>query len=1021
MPEVLLRLLGPMELRVGGLGVPLGPPRQRTVLAALAVDAGRPVPLETLIERVWDDDPPDQVRSVVYSYVTRLRRILSAAGDRAALRRHAGGYVLDVDPDAVDLLRFVRLTRAARDAAEFDLGAVEQAFQLWRGPVLSGLSGDWVARTRHLAEQHRLDAIVGWARARLAAGQPGVVIDVLRETVAEHPLVEPLAALLIDALHRDGRAAEALDRFASVRRHLVDELGTEPGAELRALHQAILRGDEPVRAAPADTLPADTGAFTGRAREIEQIKAAAAVGGVLIIHAIAGMPGVGKTALAVHVAHRLREHFPDGQAFVDLHGHTAGRTPADPADVLATLLTADGVDPRQLPAGVEARSALWRARLAGRRRLIVLDNAVDSAQVAPLLPASPGCLVLVTSRRFLGDLPADAVPVSLNVLPAGEAEQMFHRLAPHAAGHPGQIAGLVAASGYLPLAISLLARVLGRHRSWTVGDLLRETRTRLLDVAAEHASVAAAFGLSYQDLPADRRRFFRMLALHPGTEIEPYAAAALTGLPLGAATDQLDALHADSLVIEIGYRRYTMHDLIRSYAGTLAAADPDGESRAANDRLLDFYQRTAAAANTRLSRLPRPSTGPHPAGGPELPGLADPQRSLAWLRAERANLLACLASTTDPHRMVTLTAGLTELLRRDGPWTEALALHAAAARAAASLGDRLEHANALDDLATAHRLSGDYPAAADDARRALALYREVRNRLGEANALTGLAKALSRAADYTTSATVVQTALTLYRDLGDLPGEAGALAELAIARGMTSDFRAAQDLLRRALDLYRRLGDRPGQAYALRLLGIAHGRVGDYPGAHDLLTEAEALYRQLGSRLGEALTHTDLGRVTANLGDYPAAVRALREALEQNRDIDHRVGQSAALLYLGGALRRAGDLAGAAEALREALALDREIRNRSGEAMVLNELGTVRRLTGDMDGAMAAHRAALELAALVPSPWDRAQSLAGFGRCATASGRPAEGAAHLRTALDILRRISAGEAAEVAADLSALA
>jgi DNA-binding SARP family transcriptional activator/tetratricopeptide (TPR) repeat protein len=1034
MPNVLLRLLGPMELRVDGESVPLGPARQRTVLAALAVDAGRPVPLETLIARVWDDDPPARVRTVVYSYITRLRRVLRATGDQAALVRRAGGYMLDVDPDSVDLLMFGRLVRAAaRGDAEFDLGPVEQAFRMWQGPALADLSGEWVARTRHLVEQQWLDALLAWSRAQLAAGRPGVVIDALREPATQYPLVEPLAALLVDALHRSGRAAEALDRYASVRRHLVDELGTEPGTELRELHQALLRGDEeppvvvPARRSPATTLPADTGAFTGRAREIEQITAAASGGRVLLINAIAGMPGVGKTALAVHMAHRLCGDFPDGQVFVDLHGHTAGRSPADPGDVLATLLAADGVDPRQLPAGTEARSALWRARLAGRRTLIVLDNAVDSAQVSPLLPASPGCLVLVSSRRFLGDLPGDAIGVSLDVLSAGEAEQMFRRLAPDAAGSPEQVVDLVTACGFLPLAVSLLARLLRRHRSWTVADLLRETRTRLLDVTAEHASVAAAFGLSYQHLPADRQHFFRLLTVHPGTGIEPYAAAALAGLGLGAATEHLDALQADSLLIEVGYRRFTMHDLIRSYAGTLAAHDAPDDRQAATDRLFDFYQRAAGLANARMIRVTRPATAGsefavlRAGDGPELPEFADQDEAMSWMRVERGNLRACLAGTNDPYRIVVLTAGCTELLRRDGPWTEALALHAGAARAAAHLGDRLEHANALGDLATVRRLSGDYSAAERDTRRALELYRELGNRLGEANALTGLAKVLSRAADYTTSATVVQQALDLYRDLGDLPGEAGALVELAIATGMTSDFRGAQDLLGRALDLYRRLGDRPGQAYALRLLGTAHGRVGDYLGARDLLKMALELYRQLGGRLGAALTHSDLGRIAAGIGDYPEAARALRAALDQHREIHYRVGESAALLYLGGALRRSGDLAGAAQALREALALDREIGNRSGEAMVLNELGAVHRLSGDVDRAIAAHQEALEVAELVPSPWDKAQSLAGFGRCAMVRGRHGEGAAQLRTALDIFRRINAAEAAEVAAELSDLA
>jgi DNA-binding SARP family transcriptional activator/tetratricopeptide (TPR) repeat protein len=979
--EVRLRLLGAVELRVDGTDVPLGPARQRTVLAALAIDAGRPVQIDTLVDRVWGLSPPDQVRSVVYSYVNRLRQALRGARDRAPLTRRSGGYALDVDPPCVDLLLFDRLARGGSPAE------LDAALALWRGPALADLSGEWVTRTRDLLAQRRLDTTVDWARARLAAGGTDAVIDVLRPLVEEHPLVEPLAALFIEALHRQGRGAEALDRWAAVRGHLVTELGAEPGPRLRALHRVLLR---PAASGP-NSLPADTAAFTGREREIDRLVRAGPG-----VHAIAGMPGVGKTALAVHVAHRLGDAFPDGQSFVNLHGHTAGRDAADPAEVLATLLTADGLDPRRLPSGVEARSALWRSRLAGRRALIVLDNAYDSAQVTPLLPAAAGCLVLVTSRRFLGDLPADAMAVALDVLASDEAGAMFRRLAPDPAGDPTE---LVAACGHLPLAVALLARLLRRHPGWTVADLLRETRERLLDVTAEHASIAAAFDLSYRHLPAARQRFFRLLGSHPGTEFEPYAAGVLAGLPPAAALAELDALHADHLLIEVGRRRYTMHDLIRSYCRTLAPPD-----REAAGRLVDFYAATAAAANARLARTTRP--GPPP---PPLPEGAEP---LAWLRVERANLVAA----AELGQVVALTAGMAELLRRDGPWSEALTRHARAA----GLASGVERAGALLDLATVRRLTGDYPGAARDAREALAGYRAAGDRLGEAGALIVLAKALSREAGYTESMPVIEQALDVYLALDDKPGEAGALVELAIARGMTSDFRGAQQLLRQALEGYRALGDRPGEAYTLRILGIAHGRVGDFSGARELLTEALDLYHRLGARMGEALTRNDLGRAAAGIGDYPAAVATLRAALRSHRRLDHRVGQSTALHYLGAVLRRSGDLAGASTALREALALDREIHNRSGEVMVLNELGTVHRLAGDVKRALTTHREALALADEVSSPFDRALSLAGFGRCAVARGRHREGRAQLRAALTILRRIDAAEASEVAADLAAL-
>jgi DNA-binding SARP family transcriptional activator/tetratricopeptide (TPR) repeat protein len=1076
------RVLGSLEVQADDRVLEVGGPRLRVVLALLVADAGRVVSLPALVEGLWGERPPADADHTVRTYVSLLRKALLSAAGRELIVTRPPGYALAVAPDAVDAMRFERLATEGRRALESGQPQVAAerltaALELWRGDAYGEFS-DIPALRAESARLSRLHLATVEERiaADLAVGTGAALIPELEELTRQHPGHERLWAQLMTALYRAGRQTDALAAYQRVREVLIEESGLAPSPALADLQRQILahdprlvpdsaahtanapiartadrQGTDPTqlpRAEPAitdlatpdgnrsaghhagealprhanrpgavSTLPADTGAFTGRAREIEQITAAATGGQVLVIHAIAGMPGIGKTALAVHVAHQLGEQFPDGRVFVDLHGHTAGRSPAEPGDVLARLLAADGVDPRQLPTGTEARSALWRARLAGRRALIVLDNAVDSTQVSPLLPASTGCLVLVTSRRFLGDLPTDTVPVSLDVLTAGEAEQMFRHLAPHAGAHAEQVAELMAACGYLPLAVSLLARLLHRHRGWTVADLLTETRTRLLDLAAEHASIRAAFDLSYQHLPAARQRFLRHLALHPGTQIEPHAAAALAGVQLDEATGLLDALHTDSLLIEIGYHRYAMHDLIRTYASTLATHDPTADRRTATDRLLDFYQHTASTANARLSRLTRPTTAQP---GPDLPYPAGPDQALSWLRTERANLLACLANTDDPRRIVALTAGLTELLRRDGPWTDALTLHARAAQVAASLGDKLEHANALHDLATVSRLSGDYPAAAQDMRLALDIYRQLDNRLGEANALTGLSKTLARTADYAAAAVLIEQAQDVYRDLGDQPGEAGALVELAITRGMTSDFQGAQEVLRPALALYQQLGDHPGQAYALRMLATAHCRLGDFTGARDLLHLALDLYRQLGSRSGQALTLTDLGWAIAGTGDYPEATRCLRTALGLHGELDHRVGQSTALLFLGGALRRAGDLPGATEALREALVLNRDIHNRSGEVWTLNELGTVHHLAGDLNQAMTAHQQALELAEMVHSPLDKAQALAGFGRCALARGQHREGTAQLREALDILHQINAGEAAEVAAELAAL-
>ncbi len=343
------------------------------------------------------------------------------------------------------------------------------------------------------------------------------------------------------------------------------------GSDTRALPQA------------ANTLPADTAAFTGREAQVAEISVAAAAvareGRVVAIHAIDGLPGVGKTTLAVHVGHLVAEKFPDRQLFIDLHAHTPGQQPVDPADALATLLTADGVDARHLPADLEGRAAIWRARMAGKRVLLILDNAASSNQVIPLLPGAAGCLVLVTSRRYLGDLPAAPVSMPLGTLPPEDALTMFVTLAPRAQAESGLVAEIVELCGYLPLAITLLAGLFARHRSWGMAYLIAETREKLLTVSTEHRTVAAAFELSYQYLTLVQQRFFVHLGLHPGPDIDPYAAAALTGLPYDDTIQILDELHADGLLGEPLPRRYQMHNLIHQYARSLAAADDFADER----------------------------------------------------------------------------------------------------------------------------------------------------------------------------------------------------------------------------------------------------------------------------------------------------------------------------------------------------------------------------------------------------------------------------------------------------------
>jgi len=777
------------------------------------------------------------------------------------------------------------------------------------------------------------------------------------------------------------------------------------------------------------SLPPDVTAFTGRDEEVDRITASvtegAGDGGVVAIHAIDGMPGVGKTTLAVHAAHLLRHRFPDRQLFINLHGHTPGQDPLTPEAALAGLLTAIGVEARSLPDGLQGRTSLWRDRMAGQRTVLVLDNAAGSDQVAPLLPGDQDCLVLVTSRRYLGDLPGTAVPVLLQVLSSEEAREMFVRLVPRAAGPDPAVAELVRLAGFLPLAISLLARVYARHPSWTLADLAAETKASMLTLAAEKDSVAAAFEVSYRHLDPGHRHFFQRLGLHPGTAIDGYAAAALAGTSLREAARYLDVLHGEGLLTEAGYHRYGMHDLIRLYVRDRAAADAVPDRLQALDRLLDYYQHTAALAEARLAHRARtraaPALGAPPAA---FPALAGADQALAWARAERPNLLACLDHVTHAGqhaRVVALTAAMAALLRQDGPWADAQTRHAIAVEAARHIGDRLGQANALLSLGAVRQLTGDYPGAAEALAQALGISRDLGDRLGQASALLNLGIVRWLTADYPDAAGALAEALRIYRDLGDRPGQASALLDMGAVRWLTGDYPGATDALAQALSIFRDLNDQRGEADALNRLGVVRWLTGNYQDAADALTEALGIFRNLGDRRGEADSLNVLGVVRWLTGDYQDATNAQQEALDIFRAFGDRRGEADALNRLGGVRRLTGDYPAAADAQEEALGIYRNIGDRGGEVETLNELGMLHRVRGDLGRAGEFHRQALDLAREITSPWDEAQALAGLGRCALAAGRAADAVAGLRQAREIFERIGAAEVTAVAAELDGLA
>jgi tetratricopeptide (TPR) repeat protein len=839
------------------------------------------------------------------------------------------------------------------------------------GPV-----ADFCSDLRQLRAQSRIPVAVIAARLNVSRQH---LYAVLAGQVKRIPDWDRIVRPLVEACTGGDRAATAEWR----RRH---ELMT-------AAYEQLGSDSNGVRATGAgmrSSLPPDTAGFTGRAAELKLITAAVAEvaeagGGMASIRVIGGMPGVGKTAIAIHAAHLLADEFPDRQLFVDLHGHTPGRQPVTPLDALALLLAATGADPRFLPTDVEWRAAMWRDRMAGQRAIVVLDNAASSAQVTPLLPGSAGCLVLVTSRRYLADLPGTVVPVMVEALPDDEAVRMFTRLAPRAAAEDqAAVAELTRQAGSLPLAVSLLARVYARHPSWSLADLAAEAGAQPLTMKAEQVSVAAAFEVSVAHLKPTLQRFFGCLGLHPGTSFDADAAAALTGFSVADAGKLLSALYGEGLLTETAWRRYGLHDLIRRYArDRVGQSMTSGEQRTAMARLLDYYQHAAGRAQALIESLARGVQLPQsvPTVAPEL---TDDQVALAWLRAERASLLACLdyaVARQMPEQVISLTAGLSELLRRDGPWAKAVTLHERAARAAADLADKPGRASALLSLADAQWLTGDFAAVASTAAGAFVAFGELGDQLGEANAGVLLAGTHRVTGDYAAAARLLERALDVFGELGERLGQAQALLNLGQVRRLTGDYRSAATVAQQALDLSTQLGSQRDHAQALILLAGLYRDTGNYPAAIATAEHALCLYRDVSDKDGQARALLALGTAQRAARNYPDATSTLIRALGIWQDLGTGYCRASALLHLGGVRRDTRDYPAARAQLGEALRILLDKGDRGGAAEALTELGALHLACDDLAAAERCYREALDLARQIGSRLDEGIALAGLGRC----------------------------------------
>jgi DNA-binding SARP family transcriptional activator/Tfp pilus assembly protein PilF len=937
-------VLGPVRAWRGKEQLSTGSPQQRALLAALLLREGRTATAAELIDALWGPEPPSQALAAVRTYASRVRKIL----DPGVLVSESGGYAvrglgegaLDLSV-AQDLAAEAEKARAAGDLCRAR-SVLNQALALWDGEALAGVPGPYAETQRVRLEEWRLGLLESRLDMDLEQGCHAEAVSELTALTAAHPLRERLRELLMLALYRSGRQAEALAVYADTRRLLAEELGVDPRPGLRELQQRILQAD-PALAEPSSPaaepaavpvrpaqLPASVPDFTGRSSfvsELSEVLASAseAEGRVMAVSALAGIGGVGKTTLAVHVAHRARGAFPDGQLYVDLQG--AGPRPAEPETVLGSFLRALGTADSAIPDSLEERSALYRSVLDGRRVLVLLDNAKDAAQVRPLLPGTEGCAALVTSRMRMVDL-AGAHLVDLDVMSPEEALALFTKIVggERVAAERESALDVVAACGFLPLAIRIAASRLAARRTWTVSVLaakLADERRRLDELQAGDLAVKATFELGYGQLEPAQARAFRLLGLADGPDISLAAAAAVLDLPEEETEDLLESLVDTSLLESAAPGRYRFHDLVRLYARACAERDeqPPSEREAAMSRLLDFY--LATAAHVYAMERPGDRLVDH-LEKTSLSGLAFSDRRAArdWLYSEAVPLLACVRQSSSGatlRRAVDLLWAAVDLAESGANFKEYEAAGTALRDASHAACDVRAEGRAILVLANARNWSGQFGQADEEARQALAFSEAADDPLPccwAANILGVFAFYQSRYAD---AEAYLERAVADFRSCGDLSGAAAALCNLSRLHLQTQRADSAVHLARQGTEMYEELGHSLKAANGHYALGLALARSGQLGNAGTHLGEALAVFRSSRQRLWEGMTLFRLAEVDL-LAQRPAQAAANAEmALTPLREIGGEWRRGNVLTVLGKALNGIGHRGRAQVCWQEAL------------------------------------------------------------------------------------------------------
>ena len=935
---VRFRILGPLEVWTGQDWSGIGAPKWRALLAALLLNPGQAVSTDRLAAELWADDPPDRAANLVSVYVLRLRRALGDPEGRVLTTR-APGYQLLLGPGDLDAECFETLAGQGRTAlAEGDprraAEGLTQALGLWRGRALADVPPSaLVAAEADRLEESRLSALELRIEADLGCGRPAQLVPELRRLLSDQPLREGLWTLLIRALDGAGRRAEALAAYGQAREVIAEELGVDPGPRLQRLYQAMLTADvappqppaaaataqpagspaeathrrtgpgSPSRRAPAQ-LPADVADFTGRAGPLERLYGLLSgirqrANGAVAVAVVAGTPGLGKTTLAIHAAHRLRPDFPDGQLYASLRG--GSEHPVPPDEVLARFLRDLGVDGARVPVDAEERAAMYRTRLAERQMLIVLDDARDAAQVRPLLPGTGSSSVIVSSRHRLSDLASSRL-IDLDVLDDGEAAELFTRIigADRAEAEPGPVRDVLGVCAGLPLAIRIAGARLAARRGWTVRTLagrLADQRRRMDELTAGDLAMRACFQVSFDALPhrngtrTDPPRAFRLLGVWQGPSIGLPAAAALIGEPEDPVADALEVLVDANLLESPAPDRYRLHDLLRAYAAERAQADDSPQ--AVDDavrRVLEWYLRTADAAAAVVAPY-RDRVPLNPAEqGCEPLAFATAEQALDWCEQERTNLVAATrqAASQGLHDIAwKLSVAVTVSFERRGYRAEMLAMHHIALASTRELGDRRAEAWVLNNIGMVLGQQHDADDAVGYFEQALAILRETGERRDQGRAANNLAFCYLVLGRYEEAVGPLLDALKLQRELGRRYGEAVALCNLGEAYVELGRYDEAIAHSQEALTIAREVHSVRDEGYALYNLGRAHLALGQLAGATDLFEQALAIHRAARDKYGEARVLRRIGTAHVRAGRLEQA----REAWTRARGLFEALGE----------------------------------------------------------------------------------------------------------------------------------